>query len=117
MSDKNSSTAITSGMLAKLNANRSNVVLYISISIFLALFIAAFVQIQSFIGSKDDWNTLKPQLIKINLLVSFGIFAFTIASLIYFTQDPQKAVYFTIIVSCISLGLSFMALSVAAISR
>ncbi len=102
---------------SKMASNKMMILTIISGLVFVSLFIAAFVEMQSFVGSKDDWNQLKPQLTKITILVCIGIVAFAIASLIYFTQNPAKSIYFTIVISAISLGLAFMSLSVAAISR
>jgi hypothetical protein len=90
---------------------------YISGAIFIGTFIGAFIQMSKFLGSKDDWNVLKPQIIQITVLVIIGMLAFGIASVMYFTQDASKAIYFSIVVSTIALGLAFMSLSVAAISR
>ena len=122
MADKSTGTVTTGAISgpsfgAKVMTNKMTILTILSGLVFVALFIAAFVEMQSFVGSKDDWNQLKPQLTKITILVVLGIIAFTIASLIYFTQNPAKSIYFTIVVSGISLGLAFMSLSVAAISR
>ncbi len=115
MSSSNVSTG--EGMIAKVTSNKYNIIIIFAGLVFVSMFIASFVTMSNFVGSKDDWNTLKPQLTKIIILVMIGIFAFIIASLMYFIQDPQKSIYFTIIVSGLSLGLAFMSLSVAAISR
>jgi hypothetical protein len=90
---------------------------YIAGTIFIGTFVGAFIQMSKFLGSKDDWNILKPQIIQITVLVIIGMLAFGVASVMYFTQDASKAIYFSIVVSTISLGLAFMSLSVAAISR
>lgn len=102
---------------AKVMSNKMMILTIISGLVFVSLFVAAFIEMQSFVGSKDDWNQLKPQLTKITILVTLGMIAFAIASVIYFTQNPAKSIYFTIVVSTIALGLAFMSLSVAAISR
>ena len=114
-----SSNSATTGesLMSKVTSNKYNIIIIFAGLVFVSMFIASFVTMSNFVGSKDDWNTLKPQLTKIIILVMIGIFAFVIASLIYFIQDPQKSIYFTIIISGLSLGLAFMALSVAAISR
>jgi hypothetical protein len=99
---------------------KTNKFLYGSIAagvVFVSFFIGAFASMSNFLGSKDDWNVLKPQLVKIWVLVLLGTIAFMIASLLYFYQDPQKSILFTIVMTVLSLGLSFSALSVAAISR
>jgi hypothetical protein len=125
MADKSTGTVTTgatsatsgSSIGSKIMTNKMSVLTIISGLVFVSLFIAAFVEMQSFVGSKDDWNQLKPQLTKITILVTLGMIAFAIASVIYFTQNPAKSIYFTIVISTIALGLAFMSLSVAAISR
>jgi hypothetical protein len=110
-------TTTDASIMSKMASNKYNIGIIFAGLLFVSLFIAAFVQMSNFIGSKDDWNTLKPQITKIIVLVLIGIFAFIIASLMYFIQDPQKAIYFTIVTSGLSIGLAFMALAIAAISR
>jgi hypothetical protein len=110
-------TTDAKSLMTKVASNKTNIIIGISGAIFISMFISAFVQMNSFIGSKDDWNTLKPQITKITILVLIGILAFASSSLVYFTQNASMAIYFSIIVSTISLGLAFMSLTVAAISR
>lgn len=82
-----------------------------------ALFIASFVSMSQFAGSKDDWNLIQPQITKVLVLSLIGTFALIIASLLYYIQDPSRAMYFILVLCCVSLGLSYSALAVAAISR
>jgi hypothetical protein len=81
------------------------------------LFIGAFVQMSKFVGGKDDWNAIQPQITKILILSLVGTFALMGAALLYYIQDPAKVIYFLIVVICLSLGLSFSALATAVISR
>lgn len=94
---------------------------YAGITIFtvlsVSLFIAAFVKMSNFVGSKDDWNLIQPQIQLILILTLIGTFGLIIAALLYYIQDPDKTIYFILVICCISLGLSFSSLSVAAISR
>ena len=94
---------------------------YAGISIFtvisISLFIAAFVKMSNFVGSKDDWNLIQPQIQLILILTLIGTFGLIIAALLYYVQDPNKTIYFILVICCISLGLSFSSLAVAAISR
>jgi hypothetical protein len=83
----------------------------------IGFFIGAFVGMSNFIGSKDDWNQIKPQVTKIIILSIMGVVLLMIAALLYFIQDPSKTMYFILIISCLSLGLSFSAVGIAAISR
>jgi hypothetical protein len=82
-----------------------------------ALFIGAFVNMSKFVGSKDDWNVIQPQITKILILTLIGTFGLIITSLLYFIQDSSRTIYFILVLSCLTLGLSFSALAIAAISR
>ena len=81
------------------------------------MYIWSFISISNFTGSKDDWNIIKPQITKIWILTLIGTFGLTMASLFYFIQDQSKTIYFMLIVSCLSLGLSYSALAISTISR
>ena len=81
------------------------------------LFIGAFVNMSKFVGSKDDWNVIQPQITKILILTLIGTFGLIITSLLYFIQDSSRTIYFILVLSCLTLGLSFSALAIAAISR
>ncbi len=113
----NAATSTTGKVWTKVTSNKYTLLLGIGALLFISMFITAFVQMTNTIGSQDTWNQIQPQITKIVMLVLFGICGFIVASLAFYVQDPSKAVYFTIIVSGLSLGLSFIALSIAAISR
>lgn len=81
------------------------------------LFIWAFVSMSNFVGSKDDWNVIQPQINKVLMLVVIATVCLVIAAFLYFIQDSAKAIYFILVLSCLSLGLSYGALSIAVISR
>lgn len=83
----------------------------------LGMFIGAFVNMSNFVGSKDDWNLIKPQITKIWILTLIGTATLIIASLLYFIQDSEKTIYYILALTCVSLGLSFSALAISAISR
>jgi len=70
-----------------------------------------------FVGSKDDWNVIKPQITKVLILTLIGTVGLIIASLLYFIQDSAKTIYFILVLCCLSLGMSYSALAIAAISR
>ena len=94
---------------------------YAAIGIFtvtaVSLFVAAFVKMSNFVGSKDDWNLIQPQIQLILILTLIGTFGLIIAALLYYIQDASKTIYFILVVTCLSLGLSFSSLAIAAISR
>jgi hypothetical protein len=83
----------------------------------ISMFIASFVTMSNFIGSKDDWNIIKPQITKIIGYTLAGTVGLIIASFMYYIQDPQKTMYFILVLTCLSLGLSFSSLAISAISR
>lgn len=110
-------TSTTGKVWTKVTSNKYTLLLSAGVVLFVSMFITAFVQMSKTIGTQDTWNQIQPQITKIVIFVLFGICGFIAASLAFYVQDPSKAVYFTIIVSGLALGLSFIALSVAAISR
>ena len=81
------------------------------------LFIGSFVSMSKFVGSKDDWNVIQPQITKILVLTLIGTITLMIAALLYFMQDPARTIYFILVLSCLTLGMSFSALAISAISR
>jgi hypothetical protein len=81
------------------------------------LLMVALTNMSQFAGSKDDWNLIQPQIVKVLILTLIGTVLLTIAALLYFIQDSARAIYFILIMVCISLGLSFSAVAIAAISR
>jgi hypothetical protein len=83
----------------------------------IGLFIGSFVSMSQFVGSKDDWNVIQPQITKILILTIIGTVALIIASGLYYIQDPAKTIYFILALCCVSLGLSYAALAISAISR
>jgi len=83
----------------------------------IACYISSFVMISQFVGSKDDWAVIKPQIQKVWLLTLAGSFALFVASILYYVQDPKKAIYFILVLTCLSFGLSYSALAVSAISK
>jgi len=83
----------------------------------IGLFIGSFISMSNFVGSKDDWNLIQPQITKILILTLIGTFGLIIAALLYFIQDSARTIYFILVLSCLTLGLSFSSLAIAAISR
>lgn len=110
-----SATSMTPAKVGSFFSGKIGIIIASIVS--LGMFIGSFVSASQFLGSKDDWNTIKPQITKIWILTLVGTFGFMIAALLFFIQDSAKAMYFMIVISCLSLGLSYSALAVAAISR
>jgi hypothetical protein len=81
------------------------------------MFIGSFVSMSQFVGSKDNWNVIQPQITKILILTLIGTFGLIMASLLYYIQDSAKTIYFILVLCCLSLGLSYASLAISAISR
>ena len=81
------------------------------------LYIGSFVESSKYLGSKDDWNTLRSRIITIMGLSIGGALALGLASLMYFIANQKKAVYFQIMMTSLAIGMSYAALAVASISR
>lgn len=93
------------------------VAFWICVVIFVSLFVAAFVKLAQFMGDKDNWNDIQTQLSTIAPLIIVGTIAFTVAILFYISQNPTYAIYLLIVISCMSLGLSYGALVVGSMTR
>lgn len=83
----------------------------------ISLYLASLIQTSKFLGSKDDWNIIQPQITNILILTIVGTVALTIAVILYFIQDPNKVMYFIIIASMLSLGMSYAAIAISAITK
>ncbi len=81
------------------------------------LFIGSYVSTASFLGTKEDWNNIQK---KVTVIVGLSIgatIALALAALLYFISDERKAVYYTIIVSTLAIGMSYASIAVASISK
>lgn len=115
-SPTNSGTGGTLGSKIMTGAGgMAGIVIFSLVSV--SMFIWSFVSMSNFVGSKDDWNVIKPQITKIWILTLIGTFGLIVAALLYFIQDSARTIYFILVLSCVSLGLSFSALAVSSISR
>ena len=111
---RTNSTGPTTSALSMAKGN-AGIIVFGVVSV--GLFIGAFVNMSKFVGSKDDWNLIQPQITKILILTLIGTFGLIVTSLLYFIQDSEKTIYFILVLSCVTLGLSFSALAISAISR
>jgi hypothetical protein len=93
------------------------ILFYFSAVTAIAFFITSFVYFGKMMGSSDRWNEIQPQVIKIMIFTGIGTIAIMVAALLYFTQDPNKTIYFVLILSCLAIGMSYAAVALAAISR
>jgi hypothetical protein len=106
----------TTGSKLMANAKGMYGILIFSV-VSVSLFIWSFISMSQFVGSKDDWNLIQPQITKVLILTLIGTFGLIIAALLYFIQDSERTIYFILVLSCLSLGLSYSALAISAISR
>jgi hypothetical protein len=81
------------------------------------LYIGSFVVISQFVGTKDSQNQIKPEINKILGLTIGGSFALFLALLLYFIKDPGNIIYIVLVMTCITLALSYSALAISAISK
>lgn len=71
----------------------------------------------SYASSADRFQELKDKMTLTTGMAIGGAILLAIATFLYYIQAREQAVLFQIVVTCISLGISLAALSVAAISR
>lgn len=116
---KTTSAAISAitGAISADSSTKSTIVFWLSVLVTIGMFIAAFVKMSYFAGSKDDWNDIQPKVTEILVYTLIGVFAFAIASLLYFVQNPEKSIYFAIVLGALAIGLSFSGLAIACITR
>lgn len=81
------------------------------------LYIASFVMSAQYIGGKDDWATITPRITVITGLSIGGALALGLAALMYFTSNPERAIYFQIVVTSLAMGMAYAAMAIATISR
>ena len=93
------------------------ILFYFSVVTAITFFITSLVGFGKLMGSDDRWNEMKPQVTKILIFTIIATVAIMVAALLYFTQDPNKTIYFVLIMSCLSIGISYASLAIAAISR
>jgi vacuolar-type H+-ATPase subunit I/STV1 len=82
----------------------------------IVLFIAACTQTSAFIGDTATWRAIKPQISRIWWQTSIGALLLFIGMFIYAIQYGKHTALFTLMIACLSLGLSFAAISMSAIS-
>ncbi len=112
-----SSNVSTTGVANSIMGSKMSSGIWIFGVISVGLFISSFVTMSKFVGSKDDWNLIQPQITKILILTIIGTFGLIVTSLLYFIQDSARTIYFILVLCCLSLGLSYSALAISAISR
>lgn len=89
----------------------------VSFIISISLFSTAVGMTSNFLGNNDDWNTLKPRITQISIIVTVGILLFWIGSILYISTSDTLSIYFSITLSCLALGMGFWGVVVSSITR
>ena len=82
----------------------------------IVLFINSTIDTSKLIGDTENWRSIRPQITKIWWNTGIGAFILFFAMFIYVLQESAHTLVFILLISCISLALSFSAISMAAIS-
>jgi len=82
----------------------------------IVLFIHSTVSTSDLIGSTENWRAIKPKVNQIWWTTAVGAVILFIGMFIYVLQYEKASVVFILLISCISLALSFAAISMSAIS-
>jgi len=90
---------------------------YLPSFIAIVFFITSIVMASQFVGSRDNWNDIQPQIVKVWIFSLIGTLFLCIATYMYFIQNPAHTLMFTLILSCVSLGLAYSAVAIAVITR
>lgn len=113
----NSTSANTSAGSAGSTISR-NLPLILSSVLTAAFFITSFVLTSSALGSENTWEKIKREVMtKVWPLTIIGTLCLFITSAIYILQDPNKTMYFLLVLCCLAVGLSYSALVISVISK
>lgn len=83
----------------------------------LVFFITSISLLSKYLGNNDDWNSLKPKITQISILITVGIILFWLGTIIYLTVNDTYSIYFIATISCIALGMSLWGVVVSTITR
>lgn len=98
------------------NISFMSVLMVICIISSIGLFIYSNIMTSGLIGDTENWRAIKPQVKRIWWQTAIGSVLLFIGMFVYVIQDNAASVKFILIISCISLALSFASISMAAIS-
>jgi hypothetical protein len=82
----------------------------------IVLFIRSTMATSDLIGDTENWRAIKPQIKRIWWQTAVGAFILFIGMFAYVLQFEKASVVFILLISCISLALSFASISMSAIS-
>ena len=101
------STGNTIGSLAIIGCGIASIVLFIRSSILTS----------DLIGDTENWRAIKPQIKRIWWQTAVGAVILFIGMFAYILQYEKASTVFILLISCISLALSFDSISMSAISK
>ena len=82
----------------------------------IVLFIRSYIQTSDLIGDTENWRAIKPQIKRIWWQTAIGAVILFIGMFMYVLQYEKASIVFILLISCISLALSFASISMSAIS-
>lgn len=81
-------------------------------------FVTSFILAAKFLGSEERWEKIQREVVsKILPLTIMGTLALFVTSALYILQDPEKTMYFLLVLGCISLGMAYTAVVISVISN
>lgn len=83
----------------------------------LIFFIVSISLLSNYLGNNDDWNSLKPKITQISILITVGIILFWLGTIIYLTVNDTYSIYFIATISCLALAMSLWGVVVSTITR
>jgi len=83
----------------------------------LVFFITSVSLLSKYLGNNDDWNSLKPKITQISILITVGIILFWLGTIIYLTVNDTYSIYFITTISCAALAMSLWGVVVSTITR
>jgi hypothetical protein len=110
------SAAIPTQGFSANNVSGAGIFMIACLIISIALFINSNIQTSNLIGGTENWRAIKPQINRIWLQTTIGAIILFIGMVIYVLQYEKSSVMFILLISCISLALSFASISMSAIS-
>ena len=82
----------------------------------IVLFILSSIQTSELIGGTENWRAIKPKIKDIWFQTAIGATILFIGMFVYVLQNQTTSLIFILLISCISLALSFASISMSALS-
>jgi len=111
------SESIISLIISKIKESKSRTVSIGLCSLGIIIYIAMLIVTSNYTSSPNEWAKIKKDISTMWILSLFAMLFFIIAAFLLYKEYPENAVYISLLVSCVALGLSFNALAIAAIRK